>query len=147
MRVVICCIGNELKGDDAFGILVYERLKYIIKDKAIIINCGNVPENYLGKIINANPDLVILVDAVHFGGKVGELVIVDPEETLGEAFSTHSLPLKFLTRFIKENTNAKVLLLGCQPRSVEFLGEVSEEVKESVEKAVNYIIKLLHNSV
>lgn len=91
--------------------------------------------------------MVILVDAVHFGGKPGELVIVDPEETLGEAFSTHSLPLKVLTKFIRENTRAKVLLLGCQPRNVEFLGVVSEEVKAAAERATNYIVRLLGNYV
>nr|WP_148233439.1 hydrogenase maturation peptidase HycI [Pyrococcus sp. NA2] len=143
MRIVICCIGNELQGDDAFGILVYRKLKDVVKEEAVILNCGTVPENYLGKIVDLKPDLVIFVDAVDFGGKPGEIIMADPEETMGEAMSTHNLPLKVLTNFIKKNTNAKVILIGCQPKDIGLFMEVSKEVREAVDKAFNYIIKLL----
>ena len=71
-RIVICGIGNDIRGDDAFGVIVAERLKGMIEDpNVLIINCGEVPENYTGKIKDFEPDLVVFVDAVDFRGKSG----------------------------------------------------------------------------
>ncbi len=82
-RIVICGIGNDIRGgDDAFGVLVAERLKGgLVKNQdVLIINCGEVPENYTSKIAGFEPDLVVFVDAVDFKGEVGgEFIIADPE--------------------------------------------------------------------
>ncbi|AHF80763.1 hydrogenase maturation peptidase HycI [Thermococcus paralvinellae] len=143
-KVVVCGIGNDVRGDDAFGVIVVEELKNRIKsDKVIILNCGEVPESYLGKIINENPTHVIFIDAVDFGGKPGEIVIADPEGTLGESFSTHRLPLKLLVGYLKQNINAKFILIGCQPKQLGLFVEMSEEVRKSAEKLVEILAQEL----
>jgi len=125
-RIVVCGIGNEVRGDDAFGILVAERLKELVKNpNVLILNCGEVPESYTGKIIKFEPDLVIFVDAVDFGGEHGEVILADPEGTLGEAVSTHSLPLKILVGYLKSQINAEFVLLGCQPGNLGMFSEPS----------------------
>ncbi|MFA4669272.1 hydrogenase 3 maturation endopeptidase HyCI [Pyrococcus kukulkanii] len=143
-RIVICGIGNELRSDDAFGVLFAERLKEKVRNEnVLILNCGAVPESFLGKIIEFNPDLIIFVDAVHFNGKPGELIIADPEGTLGDAISTHGMPLKILMKFIKEHINAKAILIGCQPKSLEIFGKVSKEVEEALEKLLSLFCEVL----
>ncbi|ASJ17035.1 hydrogenase 3 maturation endopeptidase HyCI [Thermococcus chitonophagus] len=143
-RIVICGIGNELRGDDAFGIVFVEKLKEKVSNENILIlNCGPVPESFLGKIIEFKPDLIIFVDAVHFNGKPGELIIADPEGTLGDTISTHGMPLKILMKFIKGHINAKAILIGCQPKSLEMFGEVSEEVKKALEKLISLFCEIL----
>ena len=143
-RVVICGIGNDIRGDDAFGVLVAERLKELLDNPdVLVLNCGEVPENYTGKIANFNPDLVVLVDAVDFGGEVGEYIIADPEGTLGEAISTHGLPLKFVTQFMKTMIEAEFVLIGCQPGSTGLFQEPSELIKKRAERLAELLAGIL----
>ncbi|NJE48991.1 hydrogenase 3 maturation endopeptidase HyCI [Thermococcus sp. 9N3] len=143
-RVVVCGIGNDIRGDDAFGVLVAERLKELLDNpNVLVLNCGEVPENYTGKIANFKPDLVVLVDAVDFGGDVGEYIIADPEGTLGEAISTHGLPLKFVTQFMKTMVNAEFVLIGCQPGSTGLFQEPSELIKRRAERLAELLAGIL----
>ncbi len=143
-RVVICGIGNDIRGDDAFGVLVAERLKELLDNPdVLVLNCGEVPENYTGKIANFKPDLVVLVDAVDFGGEVGEYIIADPEGTLGEAISTHGLPLKFVTQFMKTMIEAEFVLIGCQPGSTGLFQEPSELIKKRAERLAELLAGIL----
>ena len=143
-RVVICGIGNETRGDDAFGVLVAERLRELISNpNVLVLNCGEVPESYTGKIISFNPDLVVFVDAVDFGGEHGELIVTDPEGTLGDAVSTHSLPLRVLVGYLKSQLKARFVLIGCQPKALGLFQEPSELVVERAETLAKAIAGVL----
>ncbi|KPU63517.1 hydrogenase maturation protease [Thermococcus sp. EP1] len=143
-KVVICGIGNDTRGDDAFGVYVVERLKEkVFNPKVVFLNCAEMPESYAGKIIRERPSHVVFIDAVHFEGKPGEIVLADPEGTLGEAFSTHRMPLKLLVGYLKQNIDAKFLLIGAQPKQIGFFVEMSEELKESAKKLVDVLEQIL----
>jgi len=64
--VIIVCVGNILKGDDAVGPLVCEQL-HRLKISAHLIDAGTVPENYIQPIIKKAPQNLLLVDAIDFG--------------------------------------------------------------------------------
>ena len=146
-KVLICGIGNDTRGDDAFGLYVVEKLKEMISNqKVVFLNCGEMPESYTGKIIRENPSHVVFIDAVHFEGKPGEIVLADPEGTLGEAFSTHKMPLKLLVRYLKQYTRAKFILIGAQPKQTGLFVEMSEELRESAERLVKILEKILENT-
>ncbi len=146
-KVLICGIGNDTRGDDAFGVYVVEKLKGMISNqKVVFLNCGEMPESYTGKIIRENPSHVVFIDAVHFEGKPGEIVLADPEGTLGEAFSTHKMPLKLLVRYLKQHTRAKFILIGAQPKQTGLFVEMSEELRESAERLVKILEKILENT-
>ncbi|BAD86193.1 hydrogenase maturation protease HycI [Thermococcus kodakarensis KOD1] len=145
-RIVICGIGNDVRGDDAFGVLVAERLKELVKTPdVLILNCGEMPESYVGKIAAFKPDLVVFVDAIHFGGEIGEFIIADPLKTLGEAVSTHGLPLRIVASYIKEQTGSDIVLIGCQPGSTGLFEEPSELIKERAERLAELIAEILKN--
>ena len=146
-KVLICGIGNDTRGDDAFGVYVVEKLKEMISNqKVVFLNCGEMPESYTGKIIRENPSHVVFIDAVHFEGKPGEIILADPEGTLGEAFSTHKMPLKLLVRYLKQHTRAKFILIGAQPKQTGLFVEMSEELRESAERLVKILEKILENT-
>ncbi|MCD6140529.1 MAG: hydrogenase maturation peptidase HycI [Thermococcus sp.] len=146
-KVLICGIGNDTRGDDAFGVYVVEKLKEMISNqKVVFLNCGEMPESYTGKIIRENPSHVVFIDAVHFEGKPGEIVLADPEGTLGEAFSTHKMPLKLLVRYLKQHTKAKFILIGAQPKQTGLFVEMSEELRESAERLIKILEKILENT-
>ena len=69
VRTVIVCIGNRLKGDDAAGSILYDRLAGRIS--ANLIDAATVPENYIQTIIRKEPRSIIVVDAVDFGQPPG----------------------------------------------------------------------------
>ena len=143
-RIVVCGIGNDVRGDDAFGVLVAERLMELLDNPdVLVLNCGEVPENYTGKIRRFNPDLVVFVDAVDFNGEVGEYIIADPEGTIGEAVSTHGLPLKFVAGFMKSMTGAEFVLIGCQPGSTGLFEEPSELIRKRAERLAELLAGIL----
>ncbi|USS40115.1 hydrogenase 3 maturation endopeptidase HyCI [Thermococcus aggregans] len=143
-KVVVCGIGNDVRGDDAFGVYVVETLKERVSNpKVVFLNCGEMPESYTGKIMRENPSHVVFIDAVHFEGKPGEIVLADPEGTLGEAFSTHKMPLKLLVGYLRQNINAKFLLIGAQPKQTGLFVEMSKELKESAERLISLLEKIL----
>ncbi|HHI00831.1 MAG TPA: hydrogenase 3 maturation endopeptidase HyCI, partial [Thermococcus litoralis] len=142
-KVVVCGIGNDVRGDDAFGVYVVGTLKERVSNpKVVFLNCGEMPESYAGKIIRENPSHVVFVDAVHFEGKPGEIVLADPEGTLGEAFSTHKMPLKLLVSYLKQNVNAKFILIGAQPKQTGLFVEMSKELRESAERLISILERI-----
>lgn len=143
-RIVICGIGNDIRGDDAFGVLVVERLKELLDNPdVLVLNCGEVPESHAGKITAFKPELVVFVDAVDFEGERGELIITDPEGTLGDAVSTHGLPLRVLVGYLKTQISADFVLIGCQPGSTGLFEEPSELIKERAERLAELLAGIL----
>lgn len=88
-NTLIIGIGNRLKGDDGAGCFVCQQLKDIIGQN--VIDAGTVPENYIGPIIEKRPDVLLVIDAIDFGGSAGAMNIFTPEELSSGAFSTHTL--------------------------------------------------------
>ncbi|RLF77350.1 hydrogenase 3 maturation endopeptidase HyCI [Thermococci archaeon] len=146
-KVIVCGIGNDTRGDDALGVLIAENLKKKVRNpKVTILNCGEMPESYAGRIIREMPSHVMFIDAVHFNGKPGDLIFADPEGTLGETYSTHKLPLKLLVGYLKQNLRAKFILIGIQPKQIGLFQEMSPEVRKSME-ALEEALSLLLSSI
>lgn len=122
VKILLCGIGNSTRGDDAFGPYLVEKLKET--DCLKKINCGMHPENYLQKIIDSAPDLVIFVDTISANGKECRL-LRDKEitEGLSLSLSTHSLPFRPIYDYIKENCQASIWLLGVKPRSYDIFDQ------------------------
>jgi hydrogenase 3 maturation protease len=71
--VTIIGIGNIMRGDDGFGPKLIESLKKR-STKAILFDCGTVPENYIFPILATSCDTVILVDAADFDSFFGRVI-------------------------------------------------------------------------
>jgi hydrogenase 3 maturation protease len=132
-RTVLVGVGNPMKGDDGFGPLVANMVPGAL-------DARTVPENFISRIRAERPDNVIVFDSLDFGGKPGEVRVVDAADAEGLAFSTHALPLSLFARMLAP---AKVWLVGAQPASVGFGESASKEVKESAERIANQAKELL----
>ncbi|MCX6777458.1 MAG: hydrogenase maturation protease [Candidatus Micrarchaeota archaeon] len=126
-------VGNPMNGDDGVGPYMAGKLPHAI-------DAGNAPENFIGKINSANPESVIFIDAMDFGGKAGEARIMGAKEAKGETFTTHSLPLSSLLRLINCR---RVFILGIQPADTTFGAKMSKEVKKSADMAIREIKGIL----
>jgi hydrogenase maturation protease len=76
---------------------------------------GTVPESVTAPIRRFQPDHVILVDAVDMDKPPGTVQIVAPGHVEARFFSTHVLPLPVVMKFVADDTQAKVTLVGIQP--------------------------------
>ena len=131
-KVVIVGIGNVLKGDDGFGPALVGRL--LGKTKALCIDAGTAPENYTGKIVKAEPDTILLVDAAHLDLPPGRYQILKPDEILKSGFTTHDMSPRMFMEFVGSRTKAAIYMLGVQPERVTFGDEMSDTLKKTLDE-------------
>ena len=138
-KTVIVGIGNDMRGDDAFGPMVVERLRGRVR--ADLIDAGVSPENCLGKLSALKPRVVLLVDAVDFDGAPGDMALLDPAKLETTSFSTHASSLALLERFLSTEGVTRIALLAVQPKNWQFGDAVSDEVAAAVEKVIGLIVE------
>jgi hydrogenase maturation protease len=135
VRVVICGIGSKERGDDAFGPYIIEHVKESESIKTI--DCGLHPENYLGKILQSPPELVILFDTAT--GVEGRTVLLKDNEIFEQSpvsVSSHSLSLGAICELLKENGVESIIFFGVVPVSYT---QYSSEVKVVADRVVSII--------
>jgi len=128
-------IGNEMRGDDGIGIYVARNFK---KDGWKVIVAGQVPEDFTSEIKKLHPDKLVLVDAALMDLEPGEIRVVPVEKISTVAFSTHGMPLSFFISYLREFVG-EIVLIGIQPKSMEFGDGISLEVLEAGEKLLRIL--------
>lgn len=136
-RVVILGVGNTLKGDDAVGPLVCERLSGRVL--ARVINAGTTPENYIRPILEAAPDVLLIVDAINCGACPGEMCIVPLDQVDRSVFSTHALSLHLSIDLIRRERALEACLVGIQAGNVRLGDCLSPAVEDAVERLVGML--------
>ena len=140
-RIVILGVGNPLRGDDGFGPLVVKELEG--KVKAHLLNAETSPENFTGIIKSLKPSLILILDALEFGGKPGELSFIEGDEISEGEPSTHRISLSLLSGYLERETGAEVLLIGVQPERLSFGAGMSKEVKGTALRLSRILLKAL----
>ncbi len=138
-RIVVVGIGNVLRGDDAAGPEVIRRLQGRQPDTCLLIDAGEVPENHLERIVRFNPDTILLIDAVDFKEAPGSLKLVDWDRLTGGGLSTHNSLLSIVIKYLKNETEAAIVLLGIQPLRIDMMAGLSDPVKQSITKIVEVL--------
>jgi hydrogenase 3 maturation protease len=157
-KLAIMGIGNTMKGDDGFGILIIENLvKYYknkynlnpnnevnkIGDKIILLNCGVVPENFTDVLKRENPSNILIIDAALMGEVPGTLNIVNSEDISEIGFSTHSLPMSVIVKYLTHYINTEILIIGIEPENIDFGKPLSKKIYEKNLKFTEMLIDLL----
>ena len=143
-RVVILGVGNTLKGDDAAGPLVCERLSGRVS--ARVIDAATTPENYIGPILEAVPDVLLIVDAVDFGGCPGQIRLYTRDQIHRFAFSTHALSLHLSIDLIHRETILEVRLIGIQAKRMRLGDRLSPAVGGAVETLVSTFMEIFRTA-
>lgn len=156
-KLAILGIGNTMKGDDGVGIAIIENLlKHYLKEyncqqnidldqigkreinkisnNIVILNCGVVPENFTDVLRKEKPDKIIIIDAAIMGEKPGTIKIIDPEYISKVSFSTHSLPLSLIVKYMKYYIDTEIIIVGIEPENLDFGKSLSKKIyKRSLE--------------
>ncbi|ENN96838.1 coenzyme F420-reducing hydrogenase subunit delta [Methanocaldococcus villosus KIN24-T80] len=146
MILIVGC-GNVLFGDDGFGYEVIKRLEEIkLPENVKLIDAGASGAYYLMDIVDENVEKIIIVDAIDYGLKPGEIKILSVDELPNirkYTFDAHAVPLApFLKDLAEKGIEVKVI--GCQVKNLpipEINPGLSEEVKKAVDKAVKIILE------
>lgn len=142
-KILILCMGNPLRGDDAFGYLVYRLLKRLGVGQ--VLYAGSAPENVVGLIARAGPSLLIVVDAL-IGGEAGKVVVANLAEVRSPLpLTTHSMPLDVLVRLAGLEPH-QVVVVGAYASRLEFGAEPSEEVANAAEETALLIVRAISRS-
>ena len=139
-KTVIVGIGNTLKGDDGAGPFICEKLTS--RTCAKVIDAATVPENYIQRIISQKPQNLIIIDAVDFGGKAGDIKVFNNEQLNSVVISTHTLSPKIFIDMICREINAEVYFIGVQPAHVQLREPLSRQVQDAIEKLTNILIEI-----
>jgi len=146
-KVAILGIGSQLKGDDAGGILVAGDLQKSLakspkKTEIGVFVGGTAPENITSEIKKFGPSHLVIIDAADIGGSPGEIKLIDAENIGGISFSTHNLPANMLIEYLRQFLKCEVIIIGIQPKSLEFGKEPSAEMKKSAKSLSDLILDI-----
>jgi hydrogenase maturation protease len=119
VRILVAGIGNIFMGDDAFGCEVAKKLSARELPADVRLVDYGIRGLDLTYALLDNPDLTILIDAIHRGGAPGTLYTIEPEVESGgdERVDTHSMdPVRVLQAARAMGGAAgRILLVGCEP--------------------------------
>jgi len=137
-KTVLVCVGNELCGDDGAGVVIARQLMGKVPWR--VFDTQTVPESFLMKIIDADPDGVLLIDGLHFNAAPGAVELFTADAVTGQGPSTHGpAPLAFL-EVLEMMHPCKRSVLGIQAESVEFGTGLSEPVCRAVDMVVEAFV-------
>lgn len=140
-KTLIIGVGNTLRGDDGLGPLLIRQLKGRVE--ADLLDAGEVPESYLGRIMDTCPDTVVVVDVVKMQAPPGSVALIEIDELARLSSSTHRMSLALFMRYVQQLTGSDVFLMGVQSHSLAFGQEMAPEVQASLEVLVQYFTAVL----
>jgi hydrogenase 3 maturation protease len=134
-KILIVGIGNTMRGDDGAGPELVKRCRQL-KVPYDTMDVGDTPENYVGKITKANYDTIFLVDAVRMNRQPGDIKVLSADKISDTTTSTHNFSMKTYINYITSSTNAKVYLVGIQPKDTTFGKGISPEILNTVDRLI-----------
>ncbi len=138
LGAVALCLGNPLRGDDAFGYLVYRLLR---RAGLPALYAGTAPENVVGRLRELKPKTVVVVDALMGAGPGIRVVKLSQVEDLPLA-TTHTVPLKLLLKAAGVSPES-VTVVGVGVERLGLGGPPSERVREAACEAARLVASIL----
>lgn len=139
-----------MRGDDGLGPLfldiLYDKLVKITDkntDNVYLLNSESTPENHTLEIRNLKPSHIIIVDAVEFDTTPGSIIKIDKNQIDTFNVSTHTMPISFIINYIEETVGSEVLTIGIQPKQMNLVNVISDEIKESIEELADYLVEIV----
>ena len=134
LKVLILGIGNSLKADDGVGCFICEKLKPSMPGR--VIDASTVPENYIQKIVNLSPQILLIIDAMDFGGTPGQIRFFSMNEVPSSSSSTHALNPQLFADLIQKQCNTEIYYIGIQPQSVAIGLPMSPLIEEAAYECI-----------
>jgi hydrogenase 3 maturation protease len=139
-KIAFLGVGSPLRADDSIGLYIVseleKRLKPDLTREYLFFLGESAPENFSGAIRSQMPSHVIIFDAAELGKESGAFSLIEPEQISGTSFSTHMLPLKILIDYLIKTVGCEVIVVGVQPKLLEFGYSITSEVKTAANRFI-----------
>lgn len=147
-HIVILGVGSELRGDDAAGIAVAKKIQKSLKTRQIRIPTDvligeTAPENFTGEIKKIRPSHLIIIDSANIMQNAGSIALLDHNDVGGFTFCSHMLPIRVMVEYLLKSFEFEIIIIGIQPKTLEHLNTISEEIK----KSINLVCKAIMNII
>ena len=137
-KFLIMGIGNSLKADDGVASFICDKIKTCAPGR--VIDAGTAPENYIQKIIDFSPQLLLIIDSMDFGGAAGEVRLFPADRISSVCSSTHSLDPGVFSSLIQQSCGTEIHYLGIQPQELTLGQPMSIPVKKAALKCVGCFV-------
>jgi hydrogenase maturation protease len=152
-KILVAGIGNIFLGDDAFGVEVVNRLRArSLPDYVSLVDFG-IRSYDLAYALMEDWDLVILIDALPRGGVPGTLYTIEPElpepderEVVVDAHTMNPVSALQLVEALGGRIG-RLLLVGCEPETVEPDREGNIVLSGPVSAAVNEALRAVEELI
>ncbi|WP_051342906.1 hydrogenase maturation protease [Pseudonocardia spinosispora] len=156
MNILVAGVGNVLKSDDGFGVEVVRALRHQeLPPDVEVVDIGIRGMHLAHQLLDGYRALLI-IDATERGGRPGELYLLEhdlsaqPEPDVPDAHGMTPDAVLALLRSLATASGleptaglATVLVLGCEPSTVDDGIGLSEPVAASVPRAAEYVPQIL----
>ncbi len=151
-HILVAGLGNIFLSDDAFGVAVAQRLAEVPRPDTVRVTDYGIRGVHLAYDLMPGFDTVILVDVVRRGDPPGTVTLLDLTATAREAAQT-SAPVLLDPHGMQPNrvlellaacgaSPRRVLLVGCEPQSLEEAMGLTPVVQAAVAAAADLVCEL-----
>lgn len=151
MRVVVAAFGNELRGDDGFGIAVLRRLEASTDtaQRATLLEVGTAGLRLAQELLTPC-DRLIVIDAMTRGGQPGTVYVLEIDDVPEARDVDMHLAVPSRALSVAQALGAlppETFLVGCEPANLEELTmELSDCVRAAVDVAARHVHSLIGES-
>ena len=147
-RVLVAGIGNIFLGDDGFGVEVAQRLAAESLPANVKVVDFGIRSLHLAYELLDGYDVLVLVDTIGLGDEPpGTVVLMEPEIDAGGAvpFDAHTMNPETVLASLHElgGDVGRLLLIGCQPATLEEGIGLSAPVTAAVDEAVRVVQEMV----
>ena len=151
-RILVAGVGNIFLGDDGFGVEVANSLKSRQMPEGVRVAEFGIRGVHLAYELLDGYDSLVLIDAVPMGEVPGTVAVIEPDVASLQSDEAGVLDAHSMNPAIVMGTLArlggsveKILIVGCQPASLEEGIGLSEPVAAAVEPAVEMCCQVVAN--
>lgn len=147
-RVLVAAFGNELRGDDGFGIAVLRRIEtsHVAQDRVRLLEVGTAGLRLAQELLTPC-DRLIVIDAMTRGGKPGTLYVLQVEDVPPATSVDMHLAVPSQALAVAKALGAlppETFMVGCEPDDVdELTTELSAPVRAAVAAAAQHVTTLI----
>lgn len=151
-RILVAGIGNIFLGDDGFGVEVVQRLRREPLGPDVDVADFGIRGVHLAyELADDQYGTAILVDAVARGGEPGTLYTIEAnaDEALAmDAADAHNLTPEVVIAWIRRlGASCRIVVVGCEPASLEETMGLSPVVAASVDHAIDLVRNLVSQCI
>jgi hydrogenase maturation protease len=146
MKTLVAGIGNIFNTDDGFGVEVAKQLVSRPTPEDVRVEDYGIRGLHLALELLEGYDLVVLVDAMANGESPGTVFLLEPTaDEDAEPLDAHRMDPRAVLAMVAElgGEIGRVLVVGCQPASLEEGIGLTTSVAAAVEPAVRMVEDLI----